>query len=526
MAGRLTGAEDEILSSYGRRLRPRHFVLAWLSREGLCPTLVTTNYDLLIEGAYRLAGSKPRESPPGTHTEPTVAYGYFSRIAAAEDFFSRGAGHHAALIVKIHGCVDRYRKARKASEGWQEYLPAMVFTFREIQNWRQDAWSRDLLRTLVRTRTLAFAGYSGVDPVLHDTFRTVYEEMAQRRPAATPKTNSTSKTPEEAQNCASGDNLTSKTSEEAPTFFFGLADRQEFHPMEILRAASRAAGCQQDSLTGHPNFVPFHIPADDDRRFPNLDESMLWLFHLVFRQRQEQTLREGLRRTAWLLLGHPGAPADLKAIESRFKRLCDSERESALRWTEKATCRNQFSRMVGWTTRFHAGLLQEWALADKVARYQGPGFDLDGLRRSPWYQPASEHPEWTTWGVVLEIALRRAIASWRGDSERWAADSPWVRPGEEVRAPQVLFGHGPDAPTPLALTIRLTAFDRVRSLTREPTRLRSNVTWQLEPGDLPWRRNRLLSAGQPATPSAKDVWQWAGGTRHGVPAEFLGVVDG
>lgn len=55
-----------------------------------------------------------------------------------------------------------------------------MFTFREIQNWRQDSWSRDLLLTLLRTRTMVFCGYSTADPVLHDTFRTVYEEMASR----------------------------------------------------------------------------------------------------------------------------------------------------------------------------------------------------------------------------------------------------------------------------------------------------------------------------------------------------------
>ena len=54
----------------------------------------------------------------------------------------------------------------------------MVFTYREIQHWWEDSWSWDFLRTLLRTQTIVFCGYSGADPVLHDTFRTVYEEMA------------------------------------------------------------------------------------------------------------------------------------------------------------------------------------------------------------------------------------------------------------------------------------------------------------------------------------------------------------
>ena len=50
----------EVAQSYAGRLRPRHAVLARLAREGLSPQLLTTNYDLLVEGAYRLAGLVPR----------------------------------------------------------------------------------------------------------------------------------------------------------------------------------------------------------------------------------------------------------------------------------------------------------------------------------------------------------------------------------------------------------------------------------------------------------------------------------
>jgi hypothetical protein len=509
MAGEPTAEREEVVaSSYGQRLRPRHFVLAWLAREGLCPTLVTTNYDLLIEGAYRLSGSAPDEFPFTRGS--TKGSGYFSRIANAEDFFSRGAGHHAALIIKIHGCADRYRSARQASPSYgQEYLPSMVFTYREIQNWRQDDWSRDLLRTLVRTRTLAFAGYSGVDPVLHDTFRTVYEEMAQRRRISAAKGSSRQ-----------------KIAKEAPAFFFRFADRQEFHAMEILRAASAAAGCRESPLTDHPNFLPFQRSGSKERFFPNLDETMLWLFHLVFRERQAQALREGLRQVAWLFLEHPGARADLEEIEAQFDRLREEERRAATEWSDMAVYRDQFSRIVGWTTRFQAGLLQEWALAEKVSYSQGPGFDLDRLRRSPWYQPASERPEWAACGAILEIALRRAIADWRGKPESWAADSPWVRSGEGEQVPQVLFARGPDTPTPLALTIRLAAFDRVRSPLVRQAYLRSNTTWQLDPADLPWRRSRLSDESRSETPSAEEIWEWASRAGSGSASSFLGVPHG
>ena len=54
-----------VIDSYQRLLLPRHHLLARLAREGLCPTLITTNFDLLLEGAYRLAGLQPRRGPAG-----------------------------------------------------------------------------------------------------------------------------------------------------------------------------------------------------------------------------------------------------------------------------------------------------------------------------------------------------------------------------------------------------------------------------------------------------------------------------
>ena len=44
------------ISSYGSRLLNRHFIIARLAREGVAPLILTTNFDLLLEGACRAAG--------------------------------------------------------------------------------------------------------------------------------------------------------------------------------------------------------------------------------------------------------------------------------------------------------------------------------------------------------------------------------------------------------------------------------------------------------------------------------------
>jgi hypothetical protein len=195
---------DAVITGAAARLSPRHHALAWLAAEGLCPVLVTTNFDLLLESAYRLAGLVPRNPPPATWRpgDPEVLdkmavrlpqnrrYSHFARIADASQFFSHAQAPRAAQLYKIHGCVEAYRIARKQAldtarkqaldiarkqaldkpdghAALRALLPTMVFTFREIQNWREDTWSRDYLNTLLRTKTIVFSGYSGADPVIH-----------------------------------------------------------------------------------------------------------------------------------------------------------------------------------------------------------------------------------------------------------------------------------------------------------------------------------------------------------------------
>ncbi len=508
MAGRPMARQlHEVANSYGDRLLQRHHVLAWLAREGLSTTLVTTNYDLLLEGAYRLAGLMPCDSTAGSPNRlPLTSWESFARIANADQFFTYGYGHRTALIVKIHGCAEVYRKARErrireATGGnsvrpWQVYLPAMVFTFREIQNWREDSWSRDYLRTLLRTRTLIFCGYSGVDPVLHDTFRTVYEEMADYRGRNLPVESS------------AGSRFPSP-----PAFFLGLAGRKEFHSMEILRAASSASGHLEIPLTEHPHYLPFWPRGDDHTRFPNLDELMLWLFHLVYRRRQEQALDTALRRIATLVLGHPCAETEVAVIKRNFRMLRVAELCAVRRWArdgaDAADRREQFHRIVDWTVRFHPGVMRELALAEAVVCHQGPGFDLEKLRQGLWYFPTNDHPDWTAWGVVLELAVRRMIAVWRQTPDMWMHDNLWVRVGAAGH-PTVFFARGGAAPTPACLHIRLASFDRIGGRPVAPGVTRWESIWRLEPDGSPWPVAPPTRRGERRrTPSAEKIWQWA-----------------
>jgi hypothetical protein len=474
-------------------LRDRHHVLARLAREGLCPTLLTTNYDLLLEWAFRLAGLKTHKADDPRRLLPPATYQNLVRIADATDFFGAGDDRRAAVVVKIHGCADSYRRRRDDTESWQRYLRALVFTYREIQNWREDSWSRDFLRTLLRTRTLVFCGYSGMDPVIHDTFRTVYEEMAERRRPLL----SIASREQEATQSSGG-----RKAWRAPAYFFGLSDKFEFHGMEILRAASRAVGEPLPKLTEHPNYLRFHLAGDKKGGFPTLDEIMRWLYHLVFRRGQWQALGSDLRRISGMLLRRPCRESEVRAVRRHFARLYGEEVRASRSWDSRREHQPQLDRIAGWTDHFQVPLLRELATAESVLRNQGPGIDFETLRRWPWYFPAQERADWTAWAAVVELALRRMVAVWRGEGAKWARDSRWVQPGP-AGCPAALFSRNEQEPTPVCLALRLTGFDRVGGLSEIPGAFRRVVSWEIRPQSI-WNDQAL-----DRTPSAADLWKWA-----------------
>jgi len=489
---------DHVAGSFRGKLRARHHALARLAREGLLPYLVTTNYDLLLEGAYRLAGLVAKEEA-GTAGDdlPETAVPHYARIAAADQFLARGDHYRTALLLKIHGCVDAYRHARKeGGAAWARYLPSLVFTYREIQTWRADAWSRDLMRTLLRTHTLALCGYSGADPILHSTFREVYEEMAAMR--ARPHLGE------------SGD---------APAFFFDVAGKREFHGFEILRAATEAAGFPHGRLIEHPNHVEFQIGD----RLPSLDDHFRWLYHCVARALQERALQSQLRRLAPRLLGHACRDRHFEQLCERFQALRRGERESLCRAGDPRRWRGRFDAVTGWTWHFLPGLLRELALAERVESRQGPGEHVRGLRRSLWYYPASQRPEWTAWGVVLELGLRSMVAAWRGEAAagELAAADEWLVTEDSPHA-AVSYARGERERQPYALAIRLAGFERPGRAPELVGAFKRLHRWEFGEQDLPWR-----VSSTPHCPGAAAIWNAALGeiADREQNARYLGVVD-
>ncbi|MBI1312317.1 hypothetical protein GC176_13590 [bacterium] len=397
-------------------IRPRHLVLAWMAREGLCPTLLTTNYDLLLEGAFRLAGFRlnvPSEVDVARNVEarcrdrhievlPATRYAECTRVARDVQFFNAGGAHQTALIYKIHGCAQTYRKATHHVGDWKNYLKSVVFTFREIQNWREDSWSRDLLYTLLRTRTVAFAGYSAADPVIHDTFRSVYEDMADRR--------------------ANGDDTTARglpdrpdeIAKLAPAFLMDLIGKNEFHGMEILRSASRSVGERLPRLSQHPNQFSFQMEnrGRAGGGTPTLDELQEWIFRCAMRKQQRQILKMHLWSVTRTIWHGPQPVEEIQDVITTFDEMVDAEQNAASRAHRRKRAPEVCRRLTPWITVFHRLLMREFALAEAI---ESPTLSQRTkvekcLRESPWYFPLADRPAWAAWSVVVEIALRRMVS--------------------------------------------------------------------------------------------------------------------
>tara|TARA_R110002072_G_scaffold302978_1_gene490635 strand:+ start:45413 stop:47971 length:2559 start_codon:yes stop_codon:yes gene_type:complete len=463
----LRGVED----SFRQRLFPRHHVLARLAREGLCPVVLTTNYDLLLEGAWRMSGFEleadrdcSSQRSPFHATMPPAPLREMAVVSSPLEFVECGKANRTSLVVKVHGCVGNYRRSRYALGAqpaslffdddtnemtrrlrsvaeWESNLQSMVFTYREIQNWREDSWARDYLATTQRTRSVAFVGYSLQDPVIHDAFRTVYEEMAVDQKRAMDSKAEAHRGLSQHRESGPTATAAKRPQRDASAFFFGSAGEQSFHATEVLHAATWAAGSESSSPHEHTNYLRFSY-LHEDYQFPNLDDLFLWTYHRTMRQRQLQMLKDELRPIAATLLRGSNVvplPSTMKQIEDRFRRVMQLECQIAENWfgddvgtlsdgltdeeelrekqERRRKCdryRRQLQHLVAWTWSFQPALMKEFACAD-IRNRRGVAVPVvSSLRNTDWYHPASAAPGHVAWGVVLELAIRWLLGSTAG----------------------------------------------------------------------------------------------------------------
>ncbi|WP_193212580.1 SIR2 family NAD-dependent protein deacylase [Luteolibacter marinus] len=482
--------------SYRHKLQERHWVVARFAREGWCPLLVTTNFDRLLEGALRLSGfHRPGETNGRLPPLPVPAW---VTVASPTSFFTAGGRGRTATLLKLHGCGMEYEK-RRGEANWSSYLPRMVFTFREIQNWREDAWSRDFLRTLLRSRVMVFCGYSMRDPVIHDTLRSVYEEMGRewlKDPAKACN----------ADHCA-------------PAYVLAAGgNNHDFHGLEVLRAATTAAAgktCTRDAK--HPNYLRHRFRG---KRLglgplPDTDDVFLWTYHRAYREAQAEWLEQEIHAVLTKSLNRRPDGLLVQRVLDRFADKLKAEAVDGEALMAGPTDQFQLYRIIRWSYRFHPNLLREFACLEagqRGAEYRGWLREMRSTEH--YYFPASARPAWTVTGVLLELAMDRIAA----------AAGCEVFPGLSNR-PALLFqnrGGSKWASTrlPSELIIQQASLPGDGAPLRSRGARMVQTVWELGPSSCPWPVG-AKEAGEPEkfrrpfhrakgkAPGMEQLWEWA-----------------
>jgi hypothetical protein len=219
--------------------QPAHYAIASLAREGLIDEVISTNWDACIEKAVNCLSGKLSahcevESPARSISD---LKGYRQHGSTRRSL----SGEAILRLYKINGCAKRYAAQRD-----QASAEAIIVTERQLQDFKQRSWARDLLKDRARSRTLVFSGFGSDEPQVRRAVLQLMDEFS-----------------EDGTACGDEHNL----------FVTAFEATLSFCQEQILRSfcesqgeQDKNAGVSQRALTGkdHGYFdvVPEELPAD------------------------------------------------------------------------------------------------------------------------------------------------------------------------------------------------------------------------------------------------------------------------
>lgn len=160
-----------------------HRYLAYLVRERLVSEVITTNFDTCIEQALRRSFGWDGQEWPKPADRETWNTAVVIRCADecrhhGARLSTEGPGRYPVLrLYKINGCADDFRRHGR--------FPILL-TERQLQDFGNRAWARDLLRERSRSRALVFVGFGSDEPQIRHTVLALMEEF-QREGTAIPR---------------------------------------------------------------------------------------------------------------------------------------------------------------------------------------------------------------------------------------------------------------------------------------------------------------------------------------------------
>lgn len=145
-----------------------HRYIAFLAREGLIDEVFTTNYDCCMERAYRQSFSgEPKEAVNQIHDGRT----YRQQVGRRPSFRWRNKKYPRLTVYKLNGCAEAVKNGTADSS-------TILLTERQLQNWRERRWARDVFRDRLRSRSLIFSGFGSPEPQIRHTVIQILEEMS------------------------------------------------------------------------------------------------------------------------------------------------------------------------------------------------------------------------------------------------------------------------------------------------------------------------------------------------------------
>lgn len=207
-----------------------HRYMAYLVREGLIDEVITTNYDICLEDAYRQsfgdvcdsecphAGNGSQCEFPFNGRKHDSFYGnpedcasekescsccpvknslqcryiryphcrYFGVVHNLAEYRNYGARSvtknfpqaPVLRVYKINGCVREYIHHTFCCSD-KEYSPRILLSERELQEFGKEAWAGDLLKDRARSRALMFVGFGSDEPQVRHNVLTLMEEFQE-----------------------------------------------------------------------------------------------------------------------------------------------------------------------------------------------------------------------------------------------------------------------------------------------------------------------------------------------------------
>lgn len=151
-----------------------HRYIAYLARESVIEEAITTNYDTSLERAY----DESLNEGHGGNRKFAHSVSSLQRYREVAGIRQENDQPPPLKVYHINGCALDLQGVREAkAHKRKEICSTILLTERQLQDWRDRQWGRDLLRDRLRCKNIVFSGFGSPEPQVRHTVLQVLEEF-------------------------------------------------------------------------------------------------------------------------------------------------------------------------------------------------------------------------------------------------------------------------------------------------------------------------------------------------------------